>query len=107
MENSKRLSLSYLLKYPQRQWAAILHEREEQVFLVLTLVIGALTGLAVVAFILLTEHFGLRLYPVASSAWRRLLIPVLGSFAMGILLSLLSRSQGQRGAPDQGGAFRA
>ena len=87
MENSKRLSLSYLLKYPQRQWAAILHEREEQVFLVLTLVIGALTGLAVVAFILLTEHFGLRLYPVASSAWRRLLIPVLGSFAMGILLS--------------------
>jgi CIC family chloride channel protein len=86
MENSKRFTLSYFLQYPRRQWAAILHEREEQVFLVLTLVIGALTGLAVVAFILVTEHFGLRLYPLASSAWRRLLIPVLGSFAMGILL---------------------
>jgi CIC family chloride channel protein len=86
MERSKHLNLSYFLEFPQRQWAAILHEREEQVFLVLTLVIGAFTGLAVVAFILVTERFGLRLYPVAGSAWRRLLIPVLGSFAMGILL---------------------
>jgi CIC family chloride channel protein len=86
MEKSRNLNLAYFLKYPQRQWAAILHEREEQVFLVLTLVIGALTGLAVVAFILLTERFGLRLYPAASAAWRRLLFPVLGSFAMGILL---------------------
>jgi CIC family chloride channel protein len=86
MESSKHHKLAYFLKYPQRQWAAILHEREEQVFLVLTLVIGALTGLAVVAFILVTERFGLRLYPVASSPWRRLLIPVLGSLAMGFLL---------------------
>jgi hypothetical protein len=62
MEKSRNLNLAYFLKYPQRQWAAILHEREEQVFLVLTLVIGALTGLAVVAFIILTERFGLRLY---------------------------------------------
>jgi CIC family chloride channel protein len=86
MENAKHRDFAHLLKYPQRQWAAILHDREEQVFLVLTLVIGALTGLAVVAFILVTERFGLRLYPVVSASWRRLLIPVLGSFAMGILL---------------------
>src|SRR5437667_6618020 len=33
-------------------------QREDQVFLVLALVIGALTGLAVVAFILLTEKWG-------------------------------------------------
>ena len=33
-----------------------LQEREDQVFLVLALVIGALTGLTVVAFILLTER---------------------------------------------------
>src|SRR6266849_3524213 len=48
---------------PSRQWNAFLREREEQVFLVLTLFIGALVGLVVVAFILLTERFGARLYP--------------------------------------------
>ncbi len=46
-----------------RQWNTFLREREEQVFLVLTLLIGALVGLVVVAFILLTERFGARLYP--------------------------------------------
>jgi len=86
MARSRHLGLAYFLEFPRKQWAAILHEREEQVFLVLTLVIGACTGLAVVAFILLTERSGLRLYPAAGSAWRRLLIPVLGAFAMGILL---------------------
>lgn len=63
-----------------------IREREEQVFLLLTLVIGASTGLAVVAFILLTERLGMRLYPVGSAAWRRLLIPVAGSLGMGYLL---------------------
>lgn len=38
------------------RWNALLQHREEQVFLALTLLIGALTGLAVVAFIVLTEH---------------------------------------------------
>lgn len=63
-----------------------IRKREEQVFLVLTLVIGVLTGLAVVAFILLTEHLGMRLYPVRSAAWYRVLVPILGSIAMGYLL---------------------
>lgn len=71
---------------PSRQWNALLHEREEQVFLVLTLVIGALVGLIVVAFILLTEREGMRLYPVGGAPWRRLLVPVLGSLVMGYLL---------------------
>ena len=65
---------------------AHLHEREEQVFLLLSLLIGALTGLAVVAFIVLTERVGMRLYPVGSAAWRRVLVPVAGSLAMGFLL---------------------
>src|SRR6202049_4185672 len=65
---------------------AEMRQHEDQVFLVLALVIGALTGLAVVAFILLTERLGMRLYPVGSSAWRRVLIPVLGSMGMGYLL---------------------
>jgi CIC family chloride channel protein len=65
---------------------AYLQQREEQVFLVLSLLIGALTGLAVVAFIVVTERLGMRLYPVGSAAWRRVLVPVAGSFAMGVLL---------------------
>ncbi len=65
---------------------AKLHEREDQVFLALALVIGALTGLVVVAFILLTERLGMRLYPPGGAAWRRLLFPVAGSLSIGYLL---------------------
>src|SRR6266702_4236774 len=61
-------------------------QREDQVFLVLTLVIGALTGLAVVAFILLTERLGMRLYPPGAAPWRRLLFPVVASLGIGYLL---------------------
>jgi CIC family chloride channel protein len=65
---------------------AELRQRESQVFLVLALVIGALTGLAVVAFILLTERMGMRLYPTAGAPWRRVLFPVAGSLGIGYLL---------------------
>jgi CIC family chloride channel protein len=65
---------------------AHLQQREEQVFLVLSLLIGALTGLAVVGFIVVTERLGMRLYPPDSAAWRRVLVPVAGSLAMGFLL---------------------
>src|SRR5258708_39281011 len=67
-------------------WRRLITEREEQVFLFLTLVIGALVGLIVVAFILLTERFGAKLYPAAGAAWRRVLIPTVGSLGMGYLL---------------------
>src|SRR5580658_10507395 len=65
---------------------AELRQREGQVFLVLALIIGALTGMAVVAFILLTERLGMRLYPVGGAPWRRLLFPVVGSLGIGYLL---------------------
>ena len=65
---------------------AELRQREDQIFLVLALVIGALTGLAVVAFILLTERMGMRLYPVGGAPWRRVLFPVVGSLGIGYLL---------------------
>ena len=65
---------------------ALIRQREEQVFLVLSLLIGALAGLSVVAFIVLTEHLGMRIYPVGSPAWRRVMMPVAGSLAMGFLL---------------------
>jgi len=69
-----------------QRWTAFLREREEQVFLLLTLIIGALAGMVVVAFILLTERSGARLYPAGGSPWRRLLVPVAGSAIMGYLL---------------------
>ena len=71
---------------PLLRQIAPLQQRENQIFLLLTLAIGALTGLAVVAFILLTERLGMRLYPVGSAAWRRVLIPVGGSLGIGYLL---------------------
>jgi CIC family chloride channel protein len=79
---------------PKTSWVTVLRarliahlqQREEQIFLLLSLLIGALTGLAVVAFILLTERVGMRFYPPGSAAWRRVLIPVAGSLTMGVLL---------------------
>jgi CIC family chloride channel protein len=65
---------------------ARLKPREDQVFLVLALVIGALTGLTVVAFIIVTERLGMRLYPPGGAPWRRLLFPVVGSVFIGYLL---------------------
>jgi chloride channel protein, CIC family len=59
---------------------------QEQVFLALTLLIGALVGLTVVAFIVLTEHFGARISPMNASGWQRLVVPVMGSLTMGYLL---------------------
>jgi len=73
-------------KSPARHWNALLNEREEQVFLVLTLLIGALVGLMAVAFIYLTERVGSRLYPPGGPAWHRVLVPIFGSFVMGYLL---------------------
>jgi chloride channel protein, CIC family len=65
---------------------AELRQREQQIILILALVIGAVTGAAVVAFILLTGRLGMRLYPVGGAPWRRLLFPVGGSLSIGYLL---------------------
>ena len=71
---------------PSQRWAAVVKQREEQVFLVVTLLIGALVGLAVVAFIVLTERFGARIDATVAPAWRRLFVPIVGSLSMGFLL---------------------
>jgi chloride channel protein, CIC family len=59
---------------------------EDKLLLLLTLVIGAVVGSVVVAFIVLTENLGSRLYPPGDAAWRRVLIPVAGSLISGYLL---------------------
>jgi CIC family chloride channel protein len=63
-----------------------MREREDQVYLVLTLVIGASVGLIVVAFIVLTERLGARMYPEGGAAWRRVLVPIIGALGTGYLL---------------------
>lgn len=65
---------------------AIRHRYEDTFLLVLTLIIGAVVGLVVVAFILLTENLGARAYPAGGASWRRVLIPVLGALGTGFLL---------------------
>jgi chloride channel protein, CIC family len=60
---------------------------EERVLLILTVVIGAIVGLVVVAFILLTENLGSRLYPSGGAAWRRVLIPIGGALISGFFLA--------------------
>jgi chloride channel protein, CIC family len=74
------------LKKPFRWWSLRFGQRTDQMLLVLSILIGALTGATVVALILLTERLGMRLYPVGSPLWRRLLTPVAGSLAMGYVL---------------------
>src|SRR6476661_8691308 len=74
---------------PQRLRRAVedLRRREDRLALVLSLVIGALVGLVVVAFILLTGRLAAHMYPAGDdAAWRRIVVPVLGSLATGFLL---------------------
>ncbi len=63
-----------------------LRQREDQLTLVLSVVLGALVGLVVVAFILLTGRLAARMYPAGGAGWRRILVPVLGSLSTGYLL---------------------
>ena len=64
-----------------------IRQHEDKVLLALTLVIGAVVGLVVVAFILLTENLTSRWYPPGSAAWRRVLIPVAGALGTGFCLA--------------------
>src|SRR5512147_1603615 len=85
-----RLELTRLAwKARVRSWAAAepLSRHEDKVILMLTLIIGAVVGMVVVAFILLTERLGARLYPAEGSAWRRLFFPTAGALLTGFLLT--------------------
>ena len=63
-----------------------LSHHENTVLLVLTLIIGAVVGVVVVAFILLTENLGARMYPTGSPAWYRVFIPIIGALSTGYFL---------------------
>jgi CIC family chloride channel protein len=63
-----------------------LRQHEDKVLFILTLMIGAIVGLVVVAFILVTENLGSRMYPAGGAAWRRIVVPVIGALITGYLL---------------------
>lgn len=63
-----------------------LRRHEDRLALVLSLVVGALVGLVVVAFILLTGRLAAHMYPAGGSGWRRIVVPTLGSLVTGFLL---------------------
>ena len=63
-----------------------LRRKEDRLSLLLSLVIGALVGLVVVAFILLTGRLTTILYMGGGSGWQRIVVPTLGSLRTGYLL---------------------
>jgi CIC family chloride channel protein len=69
-----------------RLWLEEFRQSETHLTLALSLVIGALVGLVVVAFILLTGRLAAHMYPAGGSGWRRIFVPALGSLATGYLL---------------------
>jgi hypothetical protein len=102
-------------KTNERRWTtlsrhrtAYLNQREGQVITVLALVIGVLTGLAVVAFILLTERLGM---DCTLSAVQRGVAacahPCAGLAGRGILAcSLFPEGAGQWRTPNQSSVVR-
>src|SRR3982751_4498865 len=83
-----RLRLSLHLPLPPRIVGMVedLRRKEDRLALALSLVIGALVGLVVVAFILLTGRLAAHMYPAGGAGWRRILVPTLGSLVTGYLL---------------------
>src|SRR5690349_22360901 len=63
-----------------------LRRREDRLALALSLFIGAIVGLVVVAFILLTGRLAAHMYPPNGAGWRRIVVPTLGSLVTGYLL---------------------
>ncbi len=69
-----------------RNWFDSEDARDQRIELALSVVIGALVGLIVVAFILLTGRLSARMYPAGSSGLRRLFTPAIGALVTGWML---------------------
>ena len=83
-----------------------IRRHEEKAIFVLTLLIGIIVGLAVVAFILVTEHLGARLLAADAPAWHRLATPVLGALVSGLLLARFFPGARGSGIPQTKAALR-
>jgi CIC family chloride channel protein len=66
-------------------WAGFA-DRGDYLLVLLSILIGVIVGLTVVAFILLTGRLAARMYPPDSPAWRRVVVPTAGALFSGYLL---------------------
>ena len=77
----------------------------DRTLIILSLLIGVIVGLTTVAFILVTGRLAARMYPPESAAWRRLLVPVLGSLVSGYLLFRFFPNARGSGIPGETGVL--
>ena len=80
------MNISSALRHTRERMHLSRVDRDAQISVALSFVIGALVGLVVVAFILLTGRLSARMYPPNSSIYRKILVPVAGSMISGYLL---------------------
>ncbi|HVT48719.1 MAG TPA: chloride channel protein [Vicinamibacterales bacterium] len=80
--------------------------RDHQIFLVLSIVIGVLAGLAAVLFTVAIDQTSHRLFGLAPSRLRLFLIPVLVSIPTGVLLSTIFPGVRGSGLPQTKAAYR-
>src|SRR3954467_10490089 len=64
-----------------------LRTREEQLFLILTVVVGILAGLSAVLFSVTIEVVNRALFGLSPSSARMLVVPIAGSLVSGLLLA--------------------
>lgn len=95
----ERLKIRIAIGYGQ------LRQREGQLTMVLSVVIGALVGLVVVAFIALTGRIAHHFYPTGAADWRRILLPTLGALVSGWLLFRFFPDARGSGIPQTKAAF--
>jgi len=79
--------------------------REHQIFLILTIVIGVVAGLAAVLFSLAIEQTSRRLFGLAPSPWRLLAVPPLTSILTGWMLMRLFPDVRGSGVPQTEAAY--
>jgi CIC family chloride channel protein len=79
--------------------------REDQIFLVLTLIIGVVAGLSAVLFHLAINSFQLTLFGLEPSALRLVLVPTIVSLGAGVLLARYFRDSRGSGVPQTKEAF--
>lgn len=84
---------------------AALRQREHQVFLVLTVLVGVLAGLSAVLFAIAIEWTGRTLFGFDPSPARMFLVPTLGSLLAGVLLTTVFPDVRGSGVPQTKAAF--
>ena len=80
--------------------------RENQLFLVLTIVVGVLAGLSAVLFTVAIDQTSHRLFGLAPARMRLFLVPPLVSIVTGVLLAKLFPDVRGSGVPQTEAAYR-